>query len=413
MPDTPNTSHREQLHAEAMRLDRLGAHEHSEPLFAQLLATDEARLGPHHPDLIPALNDLARSRFNAGRLLHALHDYQRLLKLLDPGADDGLIAVVRHQIRRCVNGVRQRMASAGLQAQLALLIRQARAQRAVGETPTQERLRLLARRLIARGRVQTGAQLMQRWMGELLQAGQPIDDEALADLRDHAIAVWNAGHPCLAAPMLRDIVRVRQRQQADEPTAWAPALHDWGACLSAAGQARSASETLRLAESVSRAAARAPADLPEPDDGAAAEMTPPKPKSPWLHGLMLSVLQRCIFIFGLDWEDEPAPLEIRIDGETACVSGAIRFDGGSGPWLPLRLSTPVEAEPSFPHLAASLHLARCLPAADNPERVLAAMAQLSDASGGVTVVCDAASGDVTLRSRLVYSGCEFDQHTPA
>jgi len=251
MPDIPNHLALEQLHAEALRLDAMGAHQHAEPLFAQLLAIAQARLGPHHPDLAPVLNDLARCRFNAGLLLPALHDYRRLLKLLGHDAEDSLIRLTRHQARRCIDGMRQRVASADLQAQLALLIRQARARRAVGETSTQERLRLLARRLIARGRVQTGAQLMQRWLDDLLRAGQPIDDEALTNLHDHAIAVWNAGYPCLAAPMLRDIVRVRQRQQADEPTAWATALRDWGACLSAAGQERSASETLRLAESVS------------------------------------------------------------------------------------------------------------------------------------------------------------------
>lgn len=412
MPSTRNTLHREQLHAEALRLDRLGAHDHAERLFAQLLATDEARMGSHHPDLIPTLNDLARCRFNAGLLLPALQDYRRLEKLLDPSSDDVLIAMARHQIRRCIDGVRQRLASAGLQASLAVLIRQARAQRAVGETAAQQRLRSLARRLIARGRVTTGAQLMQRWLGEVLQARHPVDNQALHDLRDHAIALWNAGHPQLAEPMLRDIVRVLQRQQADEPAAWAQALRDWGACLAAAGHPRSARHTLALAESLSRAPSGEAATRQEPVDDIEVETAPVR-ASPWRHDLMLTVLQRCSFICGLYWEDEPGPLDVRLEGETAFVGGAIRFDDASGPWLPVRLSTPADAEPNFPHLDATLRLPQCLSPADNPERVLAVMSRLSGRTPGVSVTFDSDSGDISLMSRLVYTGSNIDGDAPS
>lgn len=413
MPDTHDGSHRDQLHAEALRLDLLGAHEHSEPLFAQLLVADEARLGPDDPDLAPALNDLARCRFNAGRLLPALRDYRRLLTLLEHDPDDVRIPLVRHQIQRCLEGVRQRLATGNLQAHLSILIRQARAHRSVGETAAQEHLRALARRLIARGRVSTGAQLMQRWLGELLQGDRPIDAHALIDMRDHAIALWNAGHPELAEPMLRDIVRVLRRQQADRPTALAPALRDWGSCLAAAGQPRSARETLALAESVCGAPVHESAATPAPR-GHYGEATPPaKRASPFLHDLMLAVLQRSTFMFGLYWEGDPERLDLRVEGDVAHVTGAIRFDGTPGPWLPISLSAPAEVAPTFPHLDASLRLPQHLLPTDEPQEVLRVLSRLSRLTPGVTTVHDSDSGDITLTSRVVFSGCGIDDHTPA
>lgn len=405
MPDFTNPSHRERLHAEAVRLDGLGAHEHSEPLFAQLLATEEARLGTHHPDLAPALNDLARCHFNAGHLLAAAGDYRRLLELLASDPGDPRIPLVQHQIRRCIEGMRHRMASMDLQATLASLIRRARAQRAVGETADQERLRSLARRLLARGRVVAGAGLMERWLDDVLRAGQPIDDQALADLRSHALGLWNAGHPHLAEPVLRDIVRVLQRQRGHDLGAQSNALRDWGACLAAAGQARSARETIALAESMTSASTDGAPIRPPVHDAPHGSMATPEGAAPWLHDLMLSVLQRCTFMLGLDWEGEPASLEVRVDGESAQVSGAIRFDGTSGPWLPLRLSVPAEATPSFPHLDARLRLPRFFLPAEAPAKVLATMSRLSAASPGVSATVESGSGDVTLASRLVYSGC--------
>jgi tetratricopeptide (TPR) repeat protein len=408
MPDVPNKSHLDRLHAEALRLDRLGAHEHSEPRFAQLVAHEEARLGPNHPDLAPALNDLARCRFNAGRLVAAVGDYRRLLELLASDLSDPRIPLVKHQIRRCIEGVRHRMASMDLQARLSSLIRQARAQREVGETTDQERLRSLARRLIARGRVEVGARLMERWLGDVLRVGQMIEDQALADLRDHALGLWNAGHPHLAEPVLRDIVRVHQRQRADDLGAQTNALRDWGSCLAAAGQARSASETLSLAESLAPVSDDAAEDLPPLHDASDEDTKTSDGASPWLHDLMLSVLQRCTFMLSLDWNGVSRSLEVQVEGESAHVSGAIRFDGTPGNWLPLRLSVPAEDTPSFPHLDACIRMPALFPPAEDPANVLAAMSRLCPASPGVSATVDSGSGDVTLSARVVYSGCGIE-----
>lgn len=266
MPEMPLPNSSRALHAKALRLDAIGAHHHAEPLFARLLATAESAIGADQPDLAEALNDLARCRFNAGQFHTALHTYQRLLRLLEVALDDARIGMARHQIQRCIEGLRQRDASAALQAHLTGLIRLARSQRAVGETIPQHRIRALGRRLIARGKVDRGARLLQWWANDLIGAGQAVDDEALGDLRDHAIGLWNAGHPHLAEPMMRAIVRVHQRGQDDDPGRIAGAMRDWGSCLAACGQDRSARETFALANALTGTSARdKPTDLPGPN----------------------------------------------------------------------------------------------------------------------------------------------------
>lgn len=253
MNDTIRPQPTEPMRNQALRLERLGAYDRAEALLAQVLAMREASLGAEHPELTDLLNDLARCRFNGGLLVAALADYERLLGLLGSDADNPRIAIVHYQIRRCRCDLRQRDASAGLQARMVLMVRLACGQRAVGETATQQRLRHVARRLLARGRVDAGARLLQHWLDQVLQANQPITEEALTDLRDHAIALWNGGRPLAAAPVLRAVVLARQRHQPADPVTLVQALRDWGHCLAAAGQARSAQESLALAESVAAA----------------------------------------------------------------------------------------------------------------------------------------------------------------
>ena len=255
MNDTSRAQPTEPMWRQALRLERLGAYDRAEALLSQVLAMTEASLGAEHPELADPLNDLARCRFNGGLLSAALADYERLLRLLVSDADDPRIGTVRHQLRRCRSDLRQRNASASLQAAVALMVRQACSHRAVGETETQRRLRHVARRLLARGRVDTGARLLQCWLDQVLQAHQPMSEEALADLHDHAIALWNGGRPLAAATVLRAVVVVRQRHQPADPATLACALRDWGQCLAAAGQARSARDTLALADSFSAAPA--------------------------------------------------------------------------------------------------------------------------------------------------------------
>lgn len=253
MPDTSRAQPTQPMRQQALRLERLGAYDRAEALLSQVLAMTESLLGAEHPELADPLNDLARCRFNGGLLSAALADYERLLRLLVAVADDPRIDIVRHQIRRCRSDLRQRDASAGLQAGMALMVRQACSQRAVGETESQQRLRHVARRLLARGRVDAGVRLLQCWLDQVLQTHRPISKEALTDLRDHGIALWNGGRPLAAVPVLRAVVIARQRHQPAEPATLARALRDWGQCLAAAGQARSARETLALADSLAAA----------------------------------------------------------------------------------------------------------------------------------------------------------------
>lgn len=252
MTDTTRLQPIDPMRRQGLRLERLGAYARAEVVLSQVLAITEAALGPENPELADALNDLARCRFNGGQLVAALGDYQRLLRLLRPigsEADDPRIGIVRHQIRRCREDLRQREASFALQARMVLVLRQACSQRAVGETPAQQRLRHVARRLITRGKVDAGARLLQHWLDQVLQAQQAVNDDALTDLRDHAVALWNSGRPLAAEPVLRAVVLVRQRDQTADPSALASALRDWGHCLAASGQTRSAQETLAMADS--------------------------------------------------------------------------------------------------------------------------------------------------------------------
>ncbi|MCK6434944.1 MAG: hypothetical protein HUU30_20515 [Burkholderiaceae bacterium] len=238
------------LKRQALRLDMLGAHQRAEPLFSQVVAIVEAHPGEGDFDLVEALNDRARCRFNGGQLGLAVEDYRRILQLLDPRDDGTLVAITMDQIHRCVEGARLRAATACLREPIALMIRCARTGRAVDETPGQSRLRTLARRLLARGRIDLGARLMQRWLDEASLRGMSLDAETLADLRSHALALLELHRPYAACEFFRSIVYVQLRQRSDDALSISGALRDWAGCLCATGQHRSARETLALAESI-------------------------------------------------------------------------------------------------------------------------------------------------------------------
>lgn len=250
MPADSPSSRIATLRRQALRLDTLGAHRRAEPLFSQVVAIVETHPGQDAFDLVEALNDRARCRFNGGQLDLAVEDYRRMLQLLDPQDDGALVAITMDQIRRCVEGARLRAATARLREPIAVMIRSARTGRAVDETPVQSRLRRLARRLLARGRVDLGARLMQRWLDEVSSRGISLDAETLADLRNHALALLELQRPHAACEFSRSIVGVQLRQQSDDALSISGALRDWAECLCATGHRRSARETLALAESI-------------------------------------------------------------------------------------------------------------------------------------------------------------------
>jgi hypothetical protein len=138
-------------------------------------------LGPDDPGLVEFVDELARCRFRAGRLEESLRDHLRLVQLQASafGATDPRVAAVQAAIDGCKLGLRQRHGSAQLIPPMTALLRQARSQRAVDETSRQERIRTLARRLLARGRVETGARLLQHWLTLILRADQPVDEEII------------------------------------------------------------------------------------------------------------------------------------------------------------------------------------------------------------------------------------------
>ena len=296
----------ELLRAQARKLSDAGAHDRAEPLLEQVLATMEATHGSHDAAVADALLALADCRLGAGRIPQSLSDYRRLLGLLACTASDGRSAYARAQVRRCEEALRLRGASGGLQTQMNRVLQRARGQRAVGETALQHRVREAARRLMARGKLATGARWMERWLELVLQGRQEVDDESLTDLRDHAIALWNAGHPDRAVPALRGIVLALQQRPATPAEQLATAVRDWGDCLTAAGQRQSGQEVLDFARTVgSPSDAESPAlpsvlaRLVEVDDvgGPIVERPFDAPKrEPWLQDLLASLVQRCCFI---------------------------------------------------------------------------------------------------------------------
>jgi hypothetical protein len=82
-----------------------------------------------------------------------------------------------------------------LREPIASLVRHARTGRAVAESSRQQRLRTLARRLLARGRVDIGARAMQQWLDDVLLRGISLDADTMEDLRQHALALWHLQRP--------------------------------------------------------------------------------------------------------------------------------------------------------------------------------------------------------------------------
>lgn len=417
MPTTPDSSASPQiqlLRSQARRLEQLGAHDRAEPLLAKVLALTEATPAGNTEGIVDALFALAQCRFNGGLVATALRDYQRLLGLLGPAPGEARAAAVQEQVRRCQEALRQRDASAGLQGQVNGVVLQARGQRAVGETAAQRRVRTVARRLLQRGRVAAGAKWMQRWLDLVCQGNQGLDDESLTDLRDHAIALWDAGHPQWAAPVLRCIVVALQQHQDASAEQLAAAVRDWGACLAATGQQRSGQEALALARSLSslspemprsawRAAVLSAAQASSDGNGASRPA-----REPWMHRLLPSLMDRCCFGYGLEWRGATERMGLEIVDDTARLRGAVRFDKHPQVWFDFELSTSAEADPSFPHIGACLRFPPTPAAAEAP---LAAMRIAHAMTAAVPGVCAAWDDDMrrlALRSQVVFSGALLD-----
>ena len=245
---------------QADRLCAVGAHWRAEPLLAQALAIVVDGLGQNHPGIAVHLDRLARCRMQAGHLEDALADFQRLSALIDCTAAtvDPWLADTPQFIAQCTQALRVRDATAKLQQVLTPLLTQARSQRSVGETRDQECVRLVARHLIARGRLSRGASLLEHWLHMIARGGQLIDAEAVADIRDHALALWSLGETASAGRVLGALAKACHPVPALQP-ALMQILEDWASCLAAQGLHVSARETAALAR-VIRSTDGEPAD---------------------------------------------------------------------------------------------------------------------------------------------------------
>jgi tetratricopeptide (TPR) repeat protein len=216
----------------------------------------EDAFGTEHGNVIEHLNDLARCRFNAGNFENALDDYTRLLRLTARfhGSDDGLVDIARHCVERCRKGLSQTIGAWRLQIQMDSMLQQARGIRLVEASHDQDRLRDIARRLMARGRLSSAVRLYEHWIGLRLRDAPPDGDLALVDIREYALVLRRAGELARAAKVLQQVVTMRNRRSAydGDNTALLNDLSEWQACLSESGQIRSATDTARLVESIGK-----------------------------------------------------------------------------------------------------------------------------------------------------------------
>ncbi len=242
------------LQRKGIRLDSQGAHEEAEGCFSGALLLIEGALGPEHIDIIDHLNDLARCRFNDGDYEAALKDYRRLLHITERvyGPDDTLVRIARQCVARCQKGLRDAIGAWRLQTQMDSMLQHARGVRSVGANNDLDRVRDIARRLMARGRHAASVRLYERWIGLRLHEAPADDDIALLDIRDYAMALRSAGKLARAASVLQQVVAMRNRRSAwdDDKTELLRAMSDWQLCLVELGETRSATETARLADSI-------------------------------------------------------------------------------------------------------------------------------------------------------------------
>ncbi len=238
---------------EACRLDNLGAHDRAESIYLQVLHAQEATSGPASPDTLDALHDLARCRLNGGQFALAVADFERLQSSLErePAGAQALLAFTREQLAQCRRGLANREATAWLQVQLTRAIRRFCGNDGDADA-RRERIRKLATRLMARGKVALGARVMQRWIDLRLNSHLPEDEETIRGIRAHAIALWSAGEAAHAALALQAVVKLRNRPLAGaiDQDGLRQALADLVACLTATGQCRSGHELATLLASI-------------------------------------------------------------------------------------------------------------------------------------------------------------------
>ncbi len=248
------------LQQKGLYLDGRGAHDEAQHCFSQALQLMEDAFGPEHGNVIEHLNDLARCRFNAGNFEDSLMDYKRLLRLTERihGPDDALVKVARHCVERSHKGLGEAIGAWRLQAQMNSMLQQARGIRLVNASNDQDRLRDVARRLMARGRLSWAVRLYERWIGLRFSDATHDDDLALIDIREYALVLRHAGEHARAAKVLQQLVTMRNRRSAwdSDNTELLHDLSEWQSCLRESGQIRSATETAKLADCIANERAR-------------------------------------------------------------------------------------------------------------------------------------------------------------
>ena len=245
------------LQNKGIRLDGRGSHAEGEAYLMEALRIAEQALGQSHVDLIGHIYDVARCRFNGGAYEKAIESYRRLQCLAETshGSDHPILPVADHYIDRCLLNLRIRAGAQRLQIHMSQMMCQATGAKGANQPEPlayEDRLRTLAQRLFARGRVSWGAELLARMLALKVADGKPQDEASLNELREYAVALWDGGQIQQAANIFQAIVAIRNRDAltGDGGTSLRQALSNWGSCLAALGEKDSAKETRTLAESI-------------------------------------------------------------------------------------------------------------------------------------------------------------------
>jgi tetratricopeptide (TPR) repeat protein len=242
--------------ARAKKYDGRGDYEAAADSFAEVLRIVDCALGPSHPQVVEHLSNVARCQLNAGFYEEALAGYSRLLRLVQDlyGSDDGLAATARYYIVFCQRCIRDVVGSMRLQAHMNDMLRQSQGQLAVAASARVDRMRGIALRLVARGRLAAAIRLHEAAIALRLSCAQPDEEAAFLDIHRYAMDLRDAGEPGRAAAVLTKLVAMRNRKSAwiDQGQQLGEALMDAAACLSAQGQQRSAQEALALADLIAK-----------------------------------------------------------------------------------------------------------------------------------------------------------------
>jgi tetratricopeptide (TPR) repeat protein len=240
--------------ATGRELERLGRFEEAEEHFAQAYEITHSELGATHPRTLDRLWDLASCRMRDGQHLVALQDFIALNRLMAAEGSRQLPRerLVRRCIERCHRAVRDGFGSRLVSSYLFDIIKRAQVQLVEHDAAETERLHSIGQRLLARGKKELAATVLNRWIARRLSATDGHDELASVDLLRFSGYLRELGHAERAVTTLVGHVQMRNCQSAfaDKDEELITTLRELVSSLRAQGHSKSARETAALADSI-------------------------------------------------------------------------------------------------------------------------------------------------------------------